>query len=110
MSDWVTVGAAADVPPGHAALVEVDGTQVAVFNVAGEFYAVDDVCSHAEASLSEGELDPEGCSIECPMHGSCFDLRTGEPLSLPAYDPIRVHRVEVVDGTLRVALDEAAVP
>jgi 3-phenylpropionate/trans-cinnamate dioxygenase ferredoxin component len=43
------------------------------------------------------------------MHGSCFDLRTGEPLSLPAYDPIRVHRVEVVDGTLRVALDEAAV-
>ena len=109
MSDWVTVGAAADVPPGHAALVEVDGTQVAVFNVAGEFYAVDDVCSHAEASLSEGELDPEGCSIECPMPGSCFDLRTGEPLSLPAYDPIRVHRVEVVDGTLRVALDEAAV-
>ncbi len=61
------------------------------------------------ASLSEGELAPEGCSIECPIHGSCFDLRTGEPLSLPAYDPIRVHRVEVVDGTLRVALDEAAV-
>ena len=109
MSDWVTVGAATDIPHGHAALVDVDGTPVAVFNVDGEFYAVDDTCSHAEASLSEGELDPERCSIECPMHGSCFDLRTGEALSLPAYDPIRVHRVEVVDGTLRVAIDQAAV-
>jgi 3-phenylpropionate/trans-cinnamate dioxygenase ferredoxin component len=110
VNDWVTVGAAADIPHGHAALVDVDGTPVAVFNVNGQFYAVDDTCSHAEASLSEGELDPEACSIECPMHGSCFDLRTGEPLSLPAYDPVRVHRVEVVDGTLRVAVDEGALP
>ncbi len=81
---------------------------MAVFNVDGTFFAVDDVCSHAEASLSEGELDPDNCTIECPMHGSCFDLRTGEPLSLPAYDPIRVYRVDVVDGILRVAVDEAA--
>jgi 3-phenylpropionate/trans-cinnamate dioxygenase ferredoxin subunit len=101
----MTVGADTDIPPGHAALVEVDGVPVAVFNVNGEFHAVDDVCSHAEASLSEGELDPDNCTIECPMHGSCFDLRTGEPLSLPAYDPIRV---DVVDGILRVAVDEAA--
>jgi len=110
VSDWVTVGAAVDIPPGHAALVDVEGTQVAVFNVDGRFFAVDDTCSHAEASLSEGELDPEGCTIECPMHGSCFDLRTGEAISLPAYDPIRVHRVDIVDGVLRVAIDETAVP
>ncbi len=110
MSEWTTVGRAGDIPPGHAALVDVDGAQVAIFNVDGTFHAVDDTCSHAEASLSEGELDPEACTIECPMHGSCFDLRTGEALSLPAYDPVRVHRVEVVDGILRVAVDEGALP
>jgi len=108
VSDWVTVGAAEQVPPGHAARVLIDGVAVAIFNVEGEFHAVDDTCTHAEASLSEGELDPEGGSIECPLHGSCFDLRDGEPLSLPAIDPIRVHRVEVADGELRIALSEEA--
>jgi 3-phenylpropionate/trans-cinnamate dioxygenase ferredoxin subunit len=108
VSDWVTVGTAADIPPGHAACVMVDGVAVAVFNVDGEFHAVDDTCTHAEASLSEGELDLESCAIECPLHGSSFDLRNGEPISLPAIDAIRVHRVEVVDGALRVALGEEA--
>ena len=108
MSDWVTVGSADDIPPGHAARVVVDGVAVAIFNLDGEFHAVDDTCSHAEASLSEGELDLDSCSIECPLHGSSFDLRTGEPLSLPAVEPVRVHRVEVVDGQLRLAVDEGA--
>lgn len=108
MSDWVTVGSAGDIPPGHAARVEVDGVSVAIFNVDGEFHAVDDLCSHAEASLSEGELDVERCSVECPLHGSSFDLRDGEPLSLPAVEPVRVHRVEVVDGALRLALGQGA--
>jgi 3-phenylpropionate/trans-cinnamate dioxygenase ferredoxin component len=108
MSDWVTVGAAGDIPPGHAARVVVDGVAVAIFNIDGELHAVDDTCSHAEASLSEGELDVESCSIECPLHGSSFDLRDGEPLSLPAVEPIRVHRVEIVDGQLRLAVDVGA--
>ena len=108
MSDWVTVGSAADIPPGHAARVVVDGVAVAIFNLDGEFHAVDDTCSHAEAALSEGELDPDSCSVECPLHGSSFDLRTGEPLCLPAVEPVRVHRFEVVDGQLRLAVDEGA--
>jgi 3-phenylpropionate/trans-cinnamate dioxygenase ferredoxin subunit len=108
MSDWVTVGSAADIPPGHAARVVVDGVAVAIFNLDGEYHAVDDTCSHAEASLSEGELDPDACAIECPLHGSSFDLRTGEPLCLPAVEPVRVHRVEAVDGQLRLAVDEGA--
>ena len=108
MSDWVTIGSAGDIPPGHAARVVVDGVAVAIFNVDGELHAVDDTCTHAEASLSEGELDPEGCTIECPLHGSSFDLRTGEPLSLPAVEPVRVHRVEIVDGHIRLAVDEGA--
>ena len=104
MTDWVTVANVDDIPPGHAARVVIDGCAVAIFNVDGRFHALDDTCTHAEASLSEGELDPDECSVECPLHGSSFDLRTGEPLSLPAVEPVAVHGVEVADGVLRVAL------
>ena len=58
------------------------------------------------ASLSEGELHPETCAVECPLHGSQFDLRTGEPISLPAVEPVRVHEVAVRGGELWVALSE----
>lgn len=108
MSEWVVIARVDDIPPGHAARVEIDGVPVAVFNVAGEFHAVDDTCSHAEASLSEGELVPGECTIECPLHGSAFDLRTGEPLTLPAVEPVNVHRVSVEDGVIKVALVEEA--
>ena len=102
---WVDVARVSDIPPGCAARVEIDETPVAIFNVDGTFYALDDTCSHAEASLSEGDLDIDRCVIECPLHGSSFDLRTGEPLSLPAVEPVRAHRIETTDdGVLRVAL------
>lgn len=104
MSDWVTVASVDDIPPGHAARLEIDGLPLAIFNVDGTFHCLDDTCSHAEASLSEGELDPQGCAVECPLHGSQFDLRTGEPLSLPAVEPVRVHAVRVEDGRLSVHL------
>ncbi len=102
---WVDVASASDIPPGCAARVEIDGVPVAIFNVEGEYFALDDTCSHAEASLSEGDLDIDRCVIECPLHGSSFDLRTGDPLSLPAVEPVRVHHIETTsDGRLRVAL------
>jgi 3-phenylpropionate/trans-cinnamate dioxygenase ferredoxin component len=104
VSEPVTVARVGDIPPGHAARTEIDGRPVAIFNVDGEFHALDDTCSHAEASLSDGDLDPDACSIECPLHGSMFDLRTGEPLSLPAVEPVAVHRVVVDDGVIRIAL------
>jgi len=104
VAEWVAIGRTADIPPGHAARVEIDDVPVAIFNVNGTFYAIDDTCSHAEASLSEGDLDPDRCAIECPLHGSSFDLCTGEPLSLPAVEPVRVHHVDVEDGVIRVAL------
>ncbi len=104
MGEFVRVCEAAVIPAGHAARVEIGDSAVAVFNVGGQYYALDDTCSHALASLSDGELDPEGCAIECPLHGSRFDLRTGEPLCLPAVDPVRTHEVEMRDGALWVAL------
>ena len=107
VANWVDVAPATDIPPGHAARIEIDGVPVAIFNCDGAFYALDDTCSHAEASLSEGDLDPDVCAIECPLHGSRFDLHTGDPLTLPAVEPVNVHHVEVgPDGVLRVALSE----
>ena len=111
VSEWVRVADAAEIEPETALRVEIDGVPVAIFNLDGEFHALDDTCSHAEASLSEGDLDPERCAIECPLHGSSFDLRTGDPITLPAVEPVRVHHVEVDgDGMLRVALSEAVAP
>lgn len=106
MTSLVTVCRTTDIPPGHAARVEIDDTPVAIFNVDGRFHALDDTCSHAEASLSEGDLDPERCAIECPLHGSSFDLLTGEPLTLPAVEPVRVHAVEIEGDEVRVGLRE----
>jgi len=108
VAEWVAVARVSDIPPGHAARIEINDVPVAIFNVNGEFHAIDDTCTHQEASLSEGDLDLDRCAIECPLHGSGFDLRTGDVLSLPAVEPVRVHHVEVVDGVVRVALNDAA--
>jgi 3-phenylpropionate/trans-cinnamate dioxygenase ferredoxin subunit len=108
MATWVEVGSIEDVPPGHAARVEIDGVPVAIFNLDGEFLCLDDTCSHAEASLSDGDLDTSRCAIECPLHGSAFSLRTGDPLSLPAVEPVRVHQVDTSGGVIRISLSEEA--
>ena len=106
VASWVEVGRIEEVPPGHAARVEIGDVPVAIFNVDGEFFCVDDTCTHAEASLRDGDLDISRCAIECPLHGSAFDLRTGDPLSLPAVEPVHVHHIDISDGVIRVALNE----
>lgn len=88
-------------PPGEAIRVTADvPAPVAVFNVDGEFYAIDDTCTHQDASLADGWLD--GCAVECPLHASCFDLRTGKVSGPPAKTPVRTHRVVVQDGMVYV--------
>jgi nitrite reductase/ring-hydroxylating ferredoxin subunit len=89
----IQIGSPADVPEGGARRFEVGGTPVAVFRVDGELYALGDTCSHAEASLSEGELDADELCVECPLHGSLFDLRSGQPRTLPAFKPVSTYRV-----------------
>lgn len=92
-----------DVPKGSVVSADIDGTEVAVVHAEdGNFYAVHDMCSHAEVPLSEGEVD--GCTLECWLHGSRFDLRTGEPTGLPATEPVPVFPVEVRDGDIYVSL------
>jgi nitrite reductase/ring-hydroxylating ferredoxin subunit len=88
-----------DIPAGEAVRVDVD-PPIAVFNVDDELYAIDDTCTHQDASLADGWL--EGCTVECPLHESCFDVRTGEVTGPPAKRGVRTHRVEVVDGVVFV--------
>ncbi len=82
--------------------VELDGTPISVVRTEGEVFAIHDICSHANVSLAEGEVDD--CQIECWLHGSRFDLRTGQPTGLPATEPVPVYPVEIRDGDLYVDL------
>lgn len=91
----VRVAALADVPQGRGHRIDVAGHRIALFRIDSDIYAIGDRCSHAEASLAEGEVF-DG-SVECPRHGSEFDLRTGEPGALPATQPVAVYVAEV-DG------------
>jgi 3-phenylpropionate/trans-cinnamate dioxygenase ferredoxin component len=96
------VGRADEVAKGSAISVEVDGIDIAVVHADDDqFYAVRDECSHAAIPLSEGEID--GCTLECWLHGSRFDLRTGEPTGLPAVEPVATFPVEVRDGDIYVS-------
>jgi 3-phenylpropionate/trans-cinnamate dioxygenase ferredoxin component len=101
MKTWIDVCAADELKPGEFRTVWIDDLEVAVVNVNGEFHAVQDVCTHDGGELTGGII--EGCEIECPRHGARFDLRTGEVLSPPAYEPIPTYPVEIRDGRLRVA-------
>jgi 3-phenylpropionate/trans-cinnamate dioxygenase ferredoxin subunit len=92
-----------EVAPETALAVEVDGTDVAVVHSDGQFFAVVDQCSHAAVPLSEGDVGD--CEIECYLHGSRFDLRTGAALGLPATAPVTVYPVEVRDDEVYVDLD-----
>lgn len=85
--------------------VVVDGVTIALVRVGDEVFALNDVCSHGQVSLSEGEVDD--CALECWLHGSRFDLRTGAALSLPATEPVAVYPVKVEDGKVLVSVEES---
>jgi len=94
-----------ELPPGEHRLVEWEELEIGVFNCAGAFFAIEDRCSHDDGELVEGELDEERCTVECPRHGSRFDLRTGKPLTLPAYVPVETFLVSVEDGVIKLEVD-----
>ena len=106
MNELVTVCRTQDVPEGEAKRFEVRGHEVAVVNLGEEgFRAVGDVCSHAQAYLHEGDVDPDFGTIECPRHGSSFDLDTGRAKSLPATAPVPTYTVKVENDEVKVEID-----
>jgi 3-phenylpropionate/trans-cinnamate dioxygenase ferredoxin subunit len=103
MSDWVDVALADELQPGDFRIVDIDDVEIAVINCDGRFYAIEDVCTHDGGELTGGEI--EGCEIECPRHGARFNIKTGEALSAPAYEPIATFPVRIEGGIVQVRDD-----
>ena len=103
MTVRVRLAALADLEEGRGVRVEVRGHRIALFSIEDTVYAIGDRCSHAEASLAEGEVW-EG-AVECPRHGSAFDLATGLPESFPATRPVAVYQLEIADGDVFTTLE-----
>ena len=101
----ITVCTAEELPEGEMRLIEADGRKIGVFRCAdGELYAIEDRCSHDDGPLAEGEFDAGACTVECPRHGSLFDLTSGRPKTLPAYQPVDTFETRVEDGEVRLEL------
>ncbi|MBF6590974.1 MAG: non-heme iron oxygenase ferredoxin subunit [Ktedonobacterales bacterium] len=101
----IEVGREEELPPGQAARVFAGNTPIAVFNAGGELYAIGDTCTHEDFPLSEGELGPD-CTVECALHGSRFDLRTGKALSFPATGSAGSYPVWVEDGMIKIEVPD----
>ena len=102
--EWLRIGDADSFVEGGTR-VDIAGHRLAVFRIGSEFYVIGDRCSHADASLAEGELFDY--DVECPRHGSEFDVRTGRPASLPATRPVPIYEVRIDNGALMVSFDPA---
>jgi 3-phenylpropionate/trans-cinnamate dioxygenase ferredoxin component len=105
VGEKVEVCAADELSPGEMRLIEADGRKIGVFNCEGTLYAIEDRCSHDDGPLAEGEFDADSCTVECPRHGSLFDLTTGRPKTLPAYAPVQTFSVTIEDDTIRLEVD-----
>ena len=103
----VEVGPLSELPPGSMQLVPAGPTRtIGVYNCGGKLYAIEDRCSHDDGPLCEGDWDPEACIVECPRHGSRFDLETGIPMSLPAFVAVPTFPVVVENGVVAVDVGE----
>ncbi|MGH6735307.1 MAG: Rieske (2Fe-2S) protein [Methyloceanibacter sp.] len=100
MAEFVKAARTDEVPPGQCKLAIVKGKEIVVFNIGGEFFALDNLCTHEEGPLCEGEV--EGFEVTCPWHGAKFDIRTGEVLQDPAYDAVARYNVRVTGEDIEV--------
>jgi 3-phenylpropionate/trans-cinnamate dioxygenase ferredoxin subunit len=103
--ETITVCPLSELPPGAMRLVQWEDLEIGVFNCSGTIYAIEDRCSHDDGPLVEGTLDQRNCTIECPRHGSIFDLRTGIPKTLPAYEPVDTFPVIVEDDAIKLEVE-----
>ena len=100
MSDWVTVSKVGELAPGEFRRIDVDGANIAVFNLSGGYYAIEDVCTHDGGQLTGGVV--EGDQVVCPRHGARFCIRTGAALTAPAYEPTATFPVRIENGEIQV--------
>ncbi len=100
--EFVPIADEADVPPGERLFIEIDQKPIVLFNIAGQYYSIADLCSHDNGPLGEGNLD--GLEVICPRHGARFDVRTGKVLALPAVEDIPAYPVRVVDGEIQIGV------
>jgi 3-phenylpropionate/trans-cinnamate dioxygenase ferredoxin subunit len=103
VTTWHTVGSVGDIPAERVAVYYIGDHDVAVCNVDGQFYAIDDLCTHDGGSLDQGQLD--GDEIECPRHGARFNVTTGEAIQLPAFEPVETHAVRIDGDVLQVGVE-----
>ena len=105
MPEIIDICPVSELPPGSKKLVEWEDLEIGVFNCGGSLYAIEDRCSHDNGPLAHGEFDAEGCTVECPRHGSLFDLRTGKPKTLPAYVPVDTFAVIIDDDLIKLEVE-----
>ena len=103
MAEWVDVAKTGEFAPGQWRVVDADGTRIVVFNLGGQYYAIEDVCTHDGGQLTGGLV--EGEEIVCPRHGARFCIRTGAALTAPAYEPVATLPVRVENGVIQVRDD-----
>ncbi len=103
MSDWINAVSTQDLAAGEHTVVEIDGVSIALFNLEGEFYAIEDVCTHDGSEIADGCI-VDG-AIECPRHGARFDIKTGAVAAPPAFEPVDTFPVRVVEGVVQVKDD-----
>jgi 3-phenylpropionate/trans-cinnamate dioxygenase ferredoxin subunit len=89
-----------ELPPGATRVVEVEDLEIGIVNCNGAIHAIEDRCSHDDGDLMEGDIDFDTCTVECPRHGSLFDLTTGRPKTLPAFKPVQTFATAVADDTV----------
>lgn len=100
--DYVAIGAEAEIPNGERLILEIDDTNLVVFNIAGKLFAIGDICSHDDGPIAEGEV--EGYEVDCPRHGGRFDIRNGKPTLTPAVVDIPAYPVRIKGGQIEVGL------
>ena len=105
LAETIDICPVSELPPGAMRLVEWEDLEIGVFNCAGKIYAIEDRCSHDDGPLVEGELDQDTCTVECPRHGSRFDLATGAPKTLPAYRPVETFPVVIDDDMIKLEVE-----
>jgi 3-phenylpropionate/trans-cinnamate dioxygenase ferredoxin subunit len=98
--EFIEIAPVAELPNGERLFVELEGRSLVIFNIAGQFFAIGDICSHDDGPVGEGDL--EGYNIVCPRHGAEFDVRTGQAVQMPAVVDIPAYPVKVIDGMIQV--------